>query len=612
LQQQNSIEHDENINHRFTWNMEYKPDTINYLKVSPSFSYGSTNSSSFETDNYIINGVTNKAYTTRDVNNSTSPSFGITALYNHRFPNRRNLSIYLNASTAKTTSYDNPVNTYTTGVSNVPANQVINSNNNTTSFGGTLSYLEPLGIKSYLELNYTFNHSYTANDTETDTLSTTNTYNNYALLSNNYNYTFTTNKVGLNFRVIDTKYNYVLGLGVQPSTLDGQSITTGLHTHVNEFNIIPSARYVYNFSRNETFTANYSGISSQPSFNQLQPVTNFSNPLYLTQGNPDLAPQFTNSLSLRYNTFGITSGNIMFINASLSQIDNYVASDQITYAKFSKAALLADPTLSRYQNTILTKYLNTNGYRAASGQVVFSKPWDERKYTVIFSGAASYTEYPGFTSSVDSNNVSSPMLRNIAKSLVLTPGARFRLDILDVIDAQAIANYAISKTSNSLTGPLFSQNTNIRTLTLGLTGKNYFGNWTFSYDYNKQYNYGYASSVNITNPNILSLYLERRFLANNRATIRFATVDLFNENTGYTNTVSGNTNTQTNTNRLGRYYMLTFALRLQKFAGRAPNQNNGRGGRGGDRGGRGNGGFGGGKGGGGGGFGGGGNGIPPQ
>jgi len=608
---------DNPINHRFTFNLEYKPDTINYLKVTPTFSYASTNSSSVDNELLTTNGVETKKYTTVDFNNSQSPTFGLNALYNHRFPQRRNLSIFLNATTAQTTSYDNPVNT--AGVSNVPANQQINTNNRTTTVGANVSYLHPIGKITYLELNYAFSHSYTSNDKETDTLETgtsspANNFNNYALLSNNYNFTFTTNKVGLNYRVIAPKYNYTLGIGVQPSVLDGQSVTTGLHTHSTGFNVIPAANYNYNFSRNESFNLNYNGSSTQPTFIQLQPVTDFSNQLYLTEGNPNLKQQFTNNISARYRAFGLASGNIFFANLSYQSISNYVASNQITFpTSFSNAALTAstDPNLKRYQGSILTRYLNTNGYSNSGLQLFFSKPWEERKYTAGLGISGNYTVAPAFATSVDSNNVYGPMLKNIAKTFNLGPNARFRVDIANVIDAQASVNYTVAKTNNSLSDEAFNQNTNIRGLTLGLTGKNYFGNWTFSYDYSKQYNYGY--DIPVTNPNLLSAYLERRFMKDNQATIRLAVNDIFNQNTGFSSTITGSNSVQTNTNRLGRYFMLTFALRLQKFAGRPPaspdsdyrnggGQRGGRGSRGTGGGGNGGGGFvgGGGNGGGGG------------
>jgi hypothetical protein len=46
--------------------------------------------------------------------------------------------------------------------------------------------------------------------------------------------------------------------------------------------------------------------------------------------------------------------------------------------------------------------------------------------------------------------------------------------------------------------------------------------------------------------------------------------DVFNENTGYTSTQNGSYITQTNANRLGRYYLLTFTYRFNKMAGKAP------------------------------------------
>ena len=604
-----SQQHDNPVNHRFNLNIEYKPDTVNYLKVVPSVTYGTTNSNSFENNVYTRGTAVSQAYTTRRTSTSSSPSFAMTALFNHRFKKGRNFSIYLNTSISQSTSFDNPVNTYTAGTPSIPLDQRINSNNHSNSFGGTLSYMEPIGKMSYLELSYTFSHSFTSNDTETDTLSNSGQLNNYALLSNNYKFTFTTNKFGLNYRYIADKYNYILGFGVQPGTLDGQSITPlNPPTHKNQLNFIPTARFLYNFSRNESLTFNYNGISSQPTFTQLQPVTNFSDAIYLTQGNPDLKPQFTNNLSLRYQSFGIASGNIMLFSASYSQVNNYTASNQIYYTNISKALLATQPELARYQNTILTKYLNTDGYYSVSGQGTFSKPWAERKYTVSFNASLSYVNDIGFISSVDSNNVVSPLQKNIAKILTFRPGTRFRLDILDVIDAQLSANYSINKTVNTLTNSLVNQNNYTRALELGLNGKNYFGDWTFSYDYTKQLNYGYAASVKVTNPNILNVYVERRFLKSNRATLRLAAFDLFNQNTGFSSSSTSTGITQSNTNKLGRYVMATFSLRLQKFAGKAPTQmgDRTRGDRGGQRGGqRGQGGFGGQGGGQGGGFGGG-------
>jgi hypothetical protein len=567
-QTQYSLEKDENINHRFTWNMEYKPDTINYLKITPTFSYGGTNTNEVDSVSLIQKqGITK--YSSISNGDSQAPNYGITALYNHRFGHRRNLSILVNASSAPTWSYQNPVYTYTAGTPTAPINQLINTYSRTNSWGTNLSYLEPLGKRSYLELNYAFNHSVTANNKETDTLSTSNDYNRSDLLSNQYNYTFTTNRIGLNYRFIEKKYNYTLGLGVQPSVLDGDSPLNDIITHKSTFNIIPTARFIYNFSRSKSFSVNYNGSNAAPTFTQLQPVVDYSNALYPVVGNPNLNPAFTNNVSIRYNNFSFATGDVFFANFSYQQVSNQVVTNTIS---------------SNSSNKILTQYLNADGYYNISGRLTYSKPWAQRKYSLTFNGTATYNNNVGYLTNLTAldpltatqADIDANRLKNIGKNLVLTPELRFRVDLANIIDAQVLTNYSINRTSNSVRSELNDGLTNFRTWNVGLNGKNYFGDWVFSYDYTKATNYGYASNIQVTNPNILNLYVERRFLKNKIATLRLSGFDLFNQNTGFTSVPTASSITQTRVNRLARYYLLTFTLRLQKFAGKAPVQQDNR------------------------------------
>lgn len=81
-------------------------------------------------------------------------------------------------------------------------------------------------------------------------------------------------------------------------------------------------------------------------------------------------------------------------------------------------------------------------------------------------------------------------------------------------------------------------------------------------------NSGYLNTKN-SNPTLLNMFAERRFLKNNKATIRLQAFDLFNQNTGISRDVNGTTVTDVQNNRLGRYLLLTFNIRLQKFTGKA-------------------------------------------
>ncbi|WP_184541855.1 outer membrane beta-barrel protein [Mucilaginibacter sp. FT3.2] len=559
----NSNQTDEKLNHRFNFNIEIKPDTVNYVKVTPSFAYARVSTTQIGSNLLVDKAQTISNYNFDTYSNQTEPNYGANVLYNHRFHKRgRNFSINVGAGSYSINKYQNPVYTYLDGAANAPLNQFINTNSRTDSVGTSVSFLEPVSKKGYLELTYAYHYAYTTADKLTDTLNADGTTRDYySLLSNNYNSTFITNRFGLNYRFIDKKYNYTLGLVAQPTILRGQSLTNGAApTDSHTFNLAPNARFIYNFSRNQSLSLNYNGASNQPTYTELQPVTDFSNASYPVQGNPDLKPEFNNNLSIKYNKFNFESGNVFFSNLSFTTTDNKIVANTITYPK-------SYAPNSKLAGSILTQYLNADGYYSAQGFYVFAKPWDKRKYNLFFIGNVAYNNNISYISNVDSASYATTTEKNIAKNLVLSQGVKFRLSITDVVDAEASTTYAVNKSNNSITNA--NINNNFSSLNLGINGKNYlWKDWTVSYDYSKMFYYGYKGA---TNPNILNTYVERRFLKGNAGTIRLSAMDVFNQNAGYTSTQSGSYVTQTSSNRLGRYYLLSFTLKLQKFAGKKPN-----------------------------------------
>lgn len=556
-QMQNNTETDHKVNHRFTFNIEYKIDSLDYLKISPSFSYAGVNSISNGSSMLSRDSATVSDYKYVTNSHSSAPSFGLNALYNHRFNSRgRDFSINIGAGSSQSNSFNNPIYNYINTPATVPLNQSIYTNSRTDTLGASLSYIEPLSRKSFLQATYVYHRGYTTADKTTDTLTAGGMEQYYPLLSNDYHFTLTTNRYGLNYRFIDKKFNYTIGLVAQPTSLNGYSPTDSATTHRNTFYVSPDAHFVYNFSRSQSFSANYSGSTNTPSFSELQPVTDFSNALYPLTGNPDLKPEFNRTLSLRYNNFDFQSGNVFFSNLSFTQTDDKIVANTITYPRH-----YAPDT--KFSNTVATQYLNAPGYYSTSAFYVFHKPWDNRRYNLFLVGNASYSNNISYLTSVDSSSYAFNTEKNIAKTLTLSQGVRFRVDITDVIDAEPNVNYTINTSQNSLNEP--GINDNFRTLSFGLTGKNYFWkDWTLSYDYTKTLYYGFKGS---TNPNILNTYVERRFLKDNMASIRFAVNDVFNQNTGYTSTLNGNYSTQSNVNRLGRYYMVSLIFRFRKTNG---------------------------------------------
>ncbi len=524
----------------------------------------------FSRNEQDTSNVLEDKYNLSTLSRTSTPTYGINALYNHRFNGHgRNFSINLGAGRSVNDQYQNPVYTYLAGNPNAPLNQYITTNSATDTVSTYVSYIEPLGKRSYMELNYNYKHSYTTSDKETDTLATSGDINNYSLLSNNYDFTFITNRVGLNYRFVQKKYNYVLGVTAQESELDGNvvnGVNAGLPpTSISAFNFSPNAHFIYNFSRSQSFSANYSGSSVMPTYTELQPVTDYSSAQYPVAGNPDLKQQYNNTLSIRYNNFDFQSGNIFFSNFSFIQANDYIATQSIYYpSNYTPNAKLS--------NTIETTYANADGYYSTSAFFVFNKPWSKRMYNLFLIGNISYANNISYITNVAPATFEETTEKNIAKTLTAAPSIRFRLDITDVVDAQASTTYTINSSQNSI--PQRGLVDNYRSLALGLNGKNYFfKDWTYSYDYTKTFYYNYPGAKN---PNVFNTYVERRFLKGNMATLRFTVQDVFNQNTGYSATQTSASSSVSNYNRLGRYYLLTFTYRFQKMAGKMPNNGPGR------------------------------------
>ncbi len=568
--QRQSVTSNNSINHRFTWNMEYQADSLNYLKLSPYVSYSRSNNQSVSQSE--INAMSSHAYTlSHNQSNSSNeaPNVGGNFLYNHRFKKRgRNFSanINLDYSDSKGDRFTNSdyhdVDSVLSRTKDTIQVQSIGTESRNTRTNVHFSYAEPLSATgaTSLEVNYDWNKSATESIRDvTDFQSSSAKEGRYNdRQSNHYRYDFITNRIGLSLRGRSEKYNYSLGFLSQPTSLKGSSLGKNVGTDYTNTNWIPSARFVYNFSRSNTLTATIDGTAREPSFNQLQPVADSSNLNNIVIGNPNLGNELTNTFSVRYNKFDPKAGSSLFANFSYDKTDNKIVN-----------SVFYDTTGTRRTTT----YRNTDGFYGYNANASFTQPFHNRRYTVGASFFASYDNNISYTDN----------FRNHGNNWNLRPGVNFRYDLENKADITLRTDYTIYQTSTRY--ETRSTDTKAQTLNLGVNGKNYFGDLTVGYDYAKLLNYGFGGGV-ASNPSILNVYTEYRFLKGKMMTVRLQGFDLLNESTGITRTVNGNTITDSRTNRLGRYFLLSVNMRLSKFAGMRAggNRQRGEGGQGGQRG----------------------------
>ena len=532
-----------NRNHDFSGNLELKLDTLNYLKISPFISYNNGDNGSFG-DNNTFNpkDTISIKRTFRQSSGSLSGNFGSNFFLNHKFLKKgRNISLwasvsYSNGGNDRDSRNDDVIDSVGR-IRTVQQYQYIENFNNNFRTNANFTYSEPLAKATFLDVRYNYNFSSTKTGRDLSDINPgteEKVFNKFQ--SNDYEYQFITNRIGLSLRHIRQKYNYSVGFNAQPAALRGNDLTNNIRTSKETFNWIPSARFVYKFSKQKSLTANYYGRSSQPGFNQLQPIVDSTNRNNIVIGNTDLDPEFNNSLNVDFNQADWKQGNMFFASFNFNQTSNKIVTTRTS-----------DPTTLRQYTT----YINTDGFYSMRGNYSYAIPFSERKYTLTLYGGGNFNNNVGFNNG----------LRNIAKNYVADQGIKFRIDLKDIMDTEFNTNYSFNTTEYSL--PTVA-NRETNRYYFSIDGRNYFfKDLTLGYSINKTINKGFSSGN--PNPSILNLYTEYRFLKGNMGALRLYAFDLFNENTGISRDVFGDEIIDSRSNRLGRYFMMSFVLRLRKF-----------------------------------------------
>jgi hypothetical protein len=540
----------DNMNHRFSFNVEYKVDSFNYIKFTPNITYRQSSGDNIS-DFLFLDPLGNKSNegNTSSLSDSKAPNISGNILFNHMFKKKgRTFSLNLNAGSNSSKSDEDYVNLSTiyrpTGTRIDSLYQNILQDNTTDNMGVRASYIEPLNKKQSLEFNYAYNNQVTGNDRENYIVNPYTGQKQFdESLSNIFDNTYITNRFGVNFRTNQKKYNYSIGLAVQPATIKSNSITGKYQNKQNIVNYFPLIRYAYNFSRSRSLSFNYNGNTNQPSFSQLQPVTDSSNPQFLVTGNPNLRPEFTNTFSMRYNNFDFISGNVFFGNLTASFVN-----DKIVNNVFDKGFGSQE-----------TKYLNSNGYFTISAFYNISKPIQNRKYVFNLGGNVTYF-----------NNVSYVgNFKNKGENWIL--GQRFSMDykLKKWLESNVAFNFSLNNSVYSLQKQL---NATTRAYTLSHNSRIFLPkSFILSYDIEKTINDGFGGTVS-TNPLIINSTLEKQFFSKKNLTIRLQSLDMLNQNTNVSRNVTASGITDTRTNRLGRYYMATFVFRLNKFKGQSSSE----------------------------------------
>lgn len=576
MQEETSSSDANNItaSHRFEANIEWNISDKDYVKITPQFGFNDNRVTSTSFGQFFgADGALQNQDDERLASNTNVPRYGISGLYNRRLSEHgRNFFMNFNYDNSATASdYDrildrlisDPNNANTT-MDEIYQRTLQEVSNKSWNAGATFSYIEPLSEHGKLEVTYDFNTNAYDNRRYQDAFDEDgNTYPNDDISIVNYHYdqdfSFSTHRIGANYAFENDKVKYSVGAAVQPSLLQGWASSDQDRTDIERknFNVIPIARFEYKFSRQKNISIHYSGRANEPSVDQILPYVVSLNETNKTYGNPNLNPEFRHNMNLRFRSGDFQKGNTFFafLNAELTN-DKIVSF--VKRVPGTEKGLLQE---TRYLNESEPVYGVNSFYH-------YGKSLKEKTYNIMVMGGIRYNKNVSYTSN---DAAASQGAKNIANNWVWNQGLMFRYNPSEKLELNPGIRYAYNYTKSSLQTndsevsswtPTFIGSVNITPTTI------------FGADVSKTFNRGYGS-LSDANPFVINTYIEQRFLPGDRAIVRLQAFDLLNEQMNLQRTVQDNYYSDTWTNRLGRYFMLTFTFKLQKFSGVNPAEERG-------------------------------------
>jgi hypothetical protein len=424
--------------------------------------------------------------------------------------------------------------------------------NQTFTGSSRLVYSEPLSLTSRLQFSYNLNYNNYDNSKITNFVRAGDILQKIDSLSNVFQYSFTSHQLGLNYNYRNQNNELSLGVSANPTELSGNSVTLNTKIQRSNFYLAPILSYTYRYSRTKALMVRYFSRAVEPQFAQLQPVRDVSNPQRPIVGNPDLNSSFTHQVFANYNTSNPQKRTSFFLNFNGQATKDRIVTNTVLVPD---SVVVGSVVTKTFKQEI--RYLNTNGAYSYGGNYNFQKSFADRQYTVRLNGYAGYNQNVAFTD--NDKSFSKAWDFRQALGLMINPGNWLELT----------PNVAYSLSDINYTSP-DNTDTKIQSYSFNVDGSLFFlksKSLILRFNGGKSFNSGYATDELNTNPLIINSSIEKQFLKNRTATIKFQAFDILKESNNITHTDLGIGFSDVRTNRLTQYFMLTLTMRVNRFAG---------------------------------------------
>jgi hypothetical protein len=290
--------------------------------------------------------------------------------------------------------------------------------------------------------------------------------------------------------------------------------------------------------RYKSYFLSYNRYVQLPNIGDMIPYSIVYSPLSSVTGNPNLKPTESDRFNLSYSKYDFQKGVNIFLFANVSFEHNSIFRQRTINSQLAETSMP----------------INRNGKYSSSLNGTYSKQIKKQKeFQLTLSTNVSVRQNHDFFVINRQDGHQDSYSGNFSQ--------RINLNFNDIIQLEP--SYTVSQVYTTYSGVNYNNQSNLThnadTHFLFYLPKKFNLEGNYSYNYNPRVPPGYQKSSNF-----LNLNLARTFLSKDRGEIKLSCYDILNQNISNYRYIYENTVTDTQSQIIKRYFMLTLQIRFNK------------------------------------------------
>ena len=222
-------------------------------------------------------------------------------------------------------------------------------------------------------------------------------YQSDPMFTNHFIYTENVNAAYVNFDNKLNKFDFTAGLRAEQTIAKGNSVTLNQVFNSNYINLFPQALLTYNYDDKNNFSLSYNRGIQRPNYEEINPFLYYLDLYDYRAGNPDLKPEYLNSVELSYSHNNVIVATLYTTILSGAYEFNFYEQNDISKINISTNVNLGTVYsygARFYAPVVFTNWWNANFTMDAAYQRYVAYPQygnlDKRTQDIILTGTQNF------------------------------------------------------------------------------------------------------------------------------------------------------------------------------------------------------------------------------